>query len=199
MTEEYWTERYKTGKTGWDIGYVSTPLKAYIDQLEDKSLKILVPGAGNGYEAVYLWEQGFTNTHVVDISEEPLKRLQQQLPQQAHSQLYHANFFDLSAEALGGKFDLILEQTFFCALNPSWRENYARQMKSLLKEGGKLAGVLFNIPLYDEHPPYGGHAEQYRKLFAPHFEFKHFEECHNSIPPRSGNELFICLEKTRAN
>jgi len=47
---EYWNRQYLESKTGWDIGYISTPIKEYIDQLTDKSIKILVPGAGNAYE-----------------------------------------------------------------------------------------------------------------------------------------------------
>ncbi|MFS4468005.1 hypothetical protein [Maribacter sp. 2210JD10-5] len=47
--ENYWTKRYHEEETGWDIGYPSTPLKAYIDQLEDKMISILIPGAGNAY------------------------------------------------------------------------------------------------------------------------------------------------------
>ncbi len=47
--ENYWTNRYKIESTGWDIGYASTPLKEYIDQLSDKTIRILIPGAGNAY------------------------------------------------------------------------------------------------------------------------------------------------------
>jgi len=50
-TKNYWTRRYNEDKTGWDIGYPSTPLKTNIDQLENKTLKILILGAGNGYGA----------------------------------------------------------------------------------------------------------------------------------------------------
>ena len=51
----YWSKRYKEERTGWDIGFPSLPLKTYIDQLENKDLKILIPGAGNAYEAEYLF------------------------------------------------------------------------------------------------------------------------------------------------
>ena len=54
--------------TGWDIGGPSTPLVKYFDQLADKQRKILIPGAGNAYEAEYLWAQGFSNVHVLDIA-----------------------------------------------------------------------------------------------------------------------------------
>ena len=49
----YWEERYQKGETGWDAGKITTPIKEYIDQLTNKNLKILIPGAGNGYEFDY--------------------------------------------------------------------------------------------------------------------------------------------------
>ena len=59
-TTEYWDSKYDKGEIGWDIGYVSTPLKEYFDQLQDKSIKILVPGAGNAWEVEYLHKSSFT-------------------------------------------------------------------------------------------------------------------------------------------
>ena len=67
LNKAFWDNKYTNEKLGWDIGYISTPLKSYIDQLADKNLKILIPGAGNGYEVEYLFNSGFTNIHVVDI------------------------------------------------------------------------------------------------------------------------------------
>lgn len=52
LDSAYWSERYKNKDTGWDIGSVSTPIKSYIDQLQDTSKKILIPGCGNGYEGI---------------------------------------------------------------------------------------------------------------------------------------------------
>ncbi|MEQ9164707.1 MAG: SAM-dependent methyltransferase, partial [Fulvivirga sp.] len=70
--EKYWTSRYKDKSTPWDVGHITTPLKEYLDQLTDKTLKILIPGCGNAYEAAYLHSQGFINVHLVDISEAPI-------------------------------------------------------------------------------------------------------------------------------
>ena len=36
LNKNYWNNRYKKKETGWDVGYASTPLKNYIDQLENK-------------------------------------------------------------------------------------------------------------------------------------------------------------------
>lgn len=188
--EAFWNHKYLSGETGWDIGHVSTPIKEYIDQLSDKDLKILIPGGGNSYEAEYLFENGFNNVFVVDISSIPLKNLAERIPSFPKENLLHADFFELE-----DTFDLILEQTFFCALDPSLREAYTDKMHQLLKPDGKLVGLLFNIPLNDDKPPFGGNKDEYEKLFSEKFKIEKMETAYNSIPPRAGNELFFKLRK----
>jgi SAM-dependent methyltransferase len=188
LDEIFWNDKYISGQMGWDIGHVSTPLKEYIDQLTDKNIRILIPGGGNSYEAEYLFKQGFKNVEVVDISSIPLKNLKKRLPSFPQENLIHQDFFELK-----GHYDLILEQTFFCALDPSLRETYAEKMVELLKPSGKLVGLLFNIPLNEDKPPYGGSLEAYRELFLKYFKIEKMEPAYNSIPPRAGNEVFISL------
>ncbi|MGH1366359.1 MAG: methyltransferase domain-containing protein [Calditrichia bacterium] len=192
--DNYWSKRYEDNSTGWDIGYASTPLVEYIDQLEDKDLKILIPGAGNAYEAEYLFQQGFTNVFVLDISEFPLKALKERLPEFPETQLIHGDFFDHE-----GEYDLILEQTFFCSFEPSRenRTNYGRKMNELLKPNGKLVGLWFNHALFDgAKRPFGGSREEYLSYLMPHFEVKCFEDCRNSIKPRMGSEFFGVFQKS---
>jgi SAM-dependent methyltransferase len=188
--EAFWNHKYLSGETGWDIGHVSTPIKEYIDQLSDKDLKILIPGGGNSYEAEYLFENGFNNVYVVDISSIPLKNLAERIPSFPKENLLHADFFELE-----DTFDLILEQTFFCALDPSFRKEYVNKMYKLLKPNGKLVGLLFNIPLNDDKPPFGGNKDEYEKLFSEKFKIEKMETAYNSIPPRAGNELFFILKR----
>lgn len=186
LDKEYWTQRYQTDNAGWDAGGITTPLKEYIDQLVDKDIAILIPGAGNAWEAEYLFNAGFTNVTVIDLSEEPLANLKKRLPGFPLNNLICVDFFDHT-----GQYDLIIEQTFFCALDPTLRSRYAVKMHELIKPGGKLAGVLFNETLKNEGPPFGGNKEEYNTYFAPYFEFKTFEACYNSIKPRANRELFI--------
>lgn len=190
LDEAYWTQRYGQHQTGWDLGRVSPPLRTYIDQLTDKDYTILIPGSGNSYEAVYLYNHGFKKVYILDISEEPLKNFARQNPQFPENQMIHGDFFDIK-----GSFDLILEQTFFCALSPDLRTRYAEKVLSLLRPGGKLAGVLFDDPLYDDHPPFGGNRKEYLSYFEPRFHIHTFERCNNSVGPRQGRELFMILEK----
>lgn len=167
--QKYWTDRYIDDRTGWDIGYPSTPLKEYIDQLVDKDIKILIPGAGNAYEAEYLVEKGFHNTYVMDISEVPLRDFQKRNPIFPKSHLLCEDFFEHK-----GSYDLILAQTFFCSLLPldQYRNAYAKQMNNLLKLQGKLVGLWFDIPLKGdlEKRPFGGDKELYLEFLLPFFK-----------------------------
>ena len=190
LNKEFWEQKYEHGDMGWDIGYVSTPLKEYIDQLTDKNLKILIPGAGNAYELLYLVENGFSNVFVIDIARQPLAYIKKRIPHFPEDQLLEGNFFDLALN----NFDLILEQTFFCALKPSLRTAYVIKMKQLLQPNGKLAGLLFNFPLTNSGPPFGGSLAKYKSLFQEHFKIKVLETAYNSIKPRADKELFFIFE-----
>lgn len=192
--QSYWTKRYQEQSTGWDIGYPSTPLKEYIDHLEDKTISILIPGAGNAYEAEYLWRQGFRNVFVMDISEFPLKQFKERNPDVPKEQILLEDFFHHETQ-----YDLIFEQTFFCSFVPTdeIRNRYAKQMASLLKLNGKLAGVWFDIPLTGdlEKRPFGGDKKLYLSYLEPYLKTITFEKCYNSILPRMGSELFGIFKK----
>lgn len=188
--KNYWNERYLQGTTGWDIGYASIPLVEYFNQLKNKDLKILIPGCGNAYEAEYLVENGFKNVFLIDWSEIALNNFKKKVHNIPDNHLFCEDFFEHN-----GSYDLIIEQTFFCAINPSERKHYAEKVHELLAQGGKLVGVLFDDPLFDDHPPFGGNKEEYEKYFKPYLEFKVFERAYNSIEPRKGRELFMILVK----
>lgn len=156
-------------------------------------MTVLIPGCGNGYEAAYLLENGFRHVTMLDIAPTAVemirRRMEASAPELAvHLQLICGDFFKHE-----GAYDLILEQTFFCALDPALREDYVRKMKALLKPGGKLAGVLFDKS-FPGGPPFGGSISEYKRLFEPHFRIKTMAPCYNSIPPRAGAEAFFILE-----
>ena len=190
LNENFWENKYKSQNTGWDLGQISPPLKAYIDQLTNKELKILIPGGGNSYEATYLFKKGFKNIFVVDISKIPLRNIRKRIPEFPSEQLIHDDFFDLE-----NQFDLIIEQTFFCAINPNLRAKYALKMTELLRDKGKLVGLLFNAELNKEHPPFGGSKEEYLTCFTPYFDILTMENSYNSINSRAGEELFFINQK----
>ncbi|MBF9254378.1 methyltransferase domain-containing protein [Pontibacter sp. 172403-2] len=189
LDANYWQQRYQENKTGWDAGAITPPLKNYFDQLPDKSLRILIPGCGNAYEAEYLYALGFSQVYVADVARAPLQHFAARVPAFPKEHLLHQDFFSLT-----GTYDLIVEQTFFCALPPQLRAAYAAKCAELLAPGGKLMGLLFDTSFGQEGPPFGGTRAEYRDYFAPYFDFLHFETAYNSIKPRQGKELFILLE-----
>jgi len=190
--QNYWEDRYLKDDTGWDMKHVSPPLKEYIDQLHNKKLKILIPGAGNAYEAEYFYQNNFKNVFVADIVQTPLNNLKHRLPEFPQDQLLHIDFFEID-----DTFDLIIEQTFFCALSPKRRPNYVKKSHELLKSEGKLVGLFFDFPLTDEGPPFGGNINLYRKYFENYFDIQILSRCVNSHPKRQGKELFFKMLKKK--
>lgn len=186
----YWETKYQNNSTGWDLGQISTPLLAYFESLKNKDIKILIPGGGNGYEAEYLFKSGFKNVFLLDIVAQPLINFSKRVPQFPKDHLLNIDFFDHNAN-----YDLIIEQTFFCALDPSLRVRYANKIFELLNDMGKLVGVLFDFPLTDQGPPFGGSHKEYINTFSTLFDIKILDRCYNSIPERDGKELFIIFEK----
>lgn len=190
MDSSYWNERYIVDNFPWDLGKVSQPLEAYFDQLTDKNLKILVPGAGNAHEVEYLFNSGFHNVHLLDWAENAVQNFLKEVPDFPKENIYQIDFFEHDK-----KYDLIVEQTFFCALRPEMRPRYVKKMSELLQDGGKIAGLLFDFPLTEKGPPFGGCSEEYLKHFEPYFEIDTLERSYNSEMQRWDKELFIIAHK----
>lgn len=192
--EAYWAQRYNNRHTGWDIGYASPPITNYFDQVADTAARILIPGAGNAYEAEYLFRNGFRNVYVLDIARPPLDALQARVPEFPEEQLLHTDFF-----VHEGQYDYVVEQTFFCSFppDPANRQAYALHVHDLLAPGGKLVGLWFDVQQIGapNSPPYGGSKAEYLTYFEPWFECLTFEPCYNSIKPRQGSELFGIWKK----
>lgn len=189
LSRNYWDNRYKTAETSWDLGQCSTPIKAYIDQLTNKDISILIPGCGNAHEAAYLLAKGFNNVTVIDISPTLIANLKSQFSA-TPLQIELGDFF-----AYSGSFDLIIEQTFFCAINPNQRKIYVNKVAELLNPNGKLVGLLFNTIFEKAGPPFGGTIEEYQNLFNTNFKINTLATAYNSAQPRKNIELFIKFSK----
>lgn len=192
MEQHFWKNRYENNQTGWNIGSVSPPLATYLEQVTNKEISILIPGAGIGHEANFAFESGFKEVFPLDFVPESKQHFLELFPHFPANQYLLGDFFDL-----GQSFDLILEQTFFCAIHPSRRKEYVEKMHSILKPNGKLVGVLFNRE-FESGPPFGGSMKEYEALFSSHFQIEKMETCYNSILPRQGSEVFVILTPRKA-
>ena len=190
LNANYWNDRWLANQTGWDMGQPSPALVEYTEQLKDKNIRILIPGAGNAYEAEYLHQKGFSHVFPMDFAPEAKNQFLQRVPDFPADHFLVGDFFELN-----DRFDLILEQTFYCAIDPTLRDDYVNHMHRLLNEGGKLVGLLWDAPMFSDHPPYGGNKAEYQARFSPKFHLKTLETAYNSIPPRAGKEAFFIAEK----
>ncbi|MBK7527554.1 MAG: methyltransferase domain-containing protein [Sphingobacteriales bacterium] len=192
LDQTFWNERWQTQQTGWDIGHAAPAICNYIAQYPNKQAAILIPGCGNAHEAHFLIQQGFTNITLLDIAPLAVEQVKEKFAPFPEVKVVCANFFEHQPHT---NYDLILEQTFFCALHPDLRPNYVQKMASLLKPEGKLVGLLFAVQFEKRGPPFGGTITDYLSIFAPYFDFKTLAPCYNSIAPRANTELFMIAYK----
>lgn len=194
LDQDYWQDKWQNKQTRWDIGYASPAITTYIEEYSNQNAAILIPGCGNAYEAEFLVKNGFSNITLIDIAPKAVEILKEKFSVYPTVKIICEDFFKHD-----GHYDLIIEQTFFCAINPNNRKAYAQKSAELLNPGGKIIGLLFNRLFEHEGPPYGGSEKEYRHIFSPYFDIQTMELCCNSIEARKGTELFIILNKKIAS
>ncbi len=190
LDAEYWDSRWSKAQTQWDIGSAAPAIMQYAATIENKNIAILIPGCGNAHEAEALIALGFSNVTLIDISATLVTQIKEKYKDLRALNIVLGDFFEHQ-----GTYDLILEQTFFCAISPDLRSAYAKKAYQLLQPKGSIVGVLFNRTFEHEGPPFGGNVEEYKNYFGTLFEIKKMETCYNSIAPRAGTEVFINLLK----
>ncbi len=190
LDQDYWNTRWENQTTGWDIGYASPAIVDYMKTCQSKDAAILIPGCGNAYEAEAMLKLGFTNITLLDIAPKSVEILQNKFKDLAYITVIGGDFFQHQAS-----YDLIIEQTFFCAIAPIKRSDYAKKMQEILKVNGKLVGLLFDRKFEQQGPPFGGSPSEYRSIFKDYLEIIKMEQSTNSIAPRAKQELWIEMRK----
>ncbi|MEE9327254.1 MAG: methyltransferase domain-containing protein [Cocleimonas sp.] len=145
-----WEGFYQAGTIGWDRGISSTNLDYWLDNDLLKPCRILIPGCGNGYEAIKLAELGF-EVVAIDIAPSPINNLKAALDKnKLKAELVLKDFLKWNPE---DKFDAIFEQTSLCALPPELWKQYETQLQRWLKPQGKLYAQFMQTGK-DTGPPY---------------------------------------------
>lgn len=112
--------------------------------------RVLVPGCGRGHEVVELASRGF-EVVALDIAPTALEALEQDLrPCKLEAELVVADALTWMPHQ---GFDLIYEQTCFCALDPVHWPTYAQQLARWLKPGGRLLAAFMQTGA-EGGPPY---------------------------------------------
>ena len=192
LNENFWNKKYLNNDAEWDLGIISPAIKKWFDTKKNKNLKILVPGSGKGHEVKYGFDYGFNNIYYLDISTEATTFFKKNCPNFPDKQILTCDFFDLKKDLF---FDIIIEQTFFCAISPILRKNYIRKTHEILKKNGCIIGLLFNKKFDTQGPPFGGFYEEYIELFSDLFLIEKLENSMQSVHTRKENEYWIKMRK----
>ena len=151
---DFWDRKYILNESKWDIGF---PTPVFVDWFNknSKKKKILVPGCGIGHDALFLARKGH-DVYALDFSNEAIKSLSRRAEtENIHINILNKSIFDM--KNYYQKFDIILEYTFFCAINPIDRFKYIKVAYNLLVDNGLFVGMLLPIQkaLNEGGPPFG--------------------------------------------
>ncbi len=190
----FWNSRYIENNIGWDLGRVSPPFVHLVESGKIAPYStILIPGAGRGWEAIYLARMGFDVT-CVDFAPEAIAGARLLSEKEGVKVTFlQEDLFHLDPER-HGVFDYLLEQTCFCAIDPVRRPEYVRMAVRMIRPGGELVG-LFYVHGKEGGPPWTTTAQEVRDLFRSRFDFVEFAITDQSVDSRKGEEILARLRR----
>ena len=193
-SREDWQGHYESNDLGWDLGQVAPPFVKLWEEEKLPAGKALVPGCGRGHEVIFLAENGFEVT-AIDFSKGAVTYLERALKERSLSgQVLHQDFFGLD-NSHDDVYDLVLEQTFFCAIAPRQRQDYALNVARILKPGGMLVGLFYHTSK-EGGPPYNTTREDIEVNFAKNFKIQALHKTTLSAEQRKDKEwLGILIKK----
>jgi len=192
---EYWEKSYQVGDIGWDLGRPTPVFREWIKS-ESTSLNICILGAGNGWDAIHLSEKGHKVT-AVDFAPSAIKNMSAKARKKRVTiDILHSDIFEINNNYFG-KFDVVLEYTCFCAIDPVQRNKYIQLVQNLLKPKGRYVALLFptdKVPA-EGGPPFAVNIDKTLKQYGHSFSVVKREVSPFSVRPRKGREEFVILLK----
>ena len=192
---EYWEISYQSGEMGWDLGGITPVFDDWI-KTYNKELSICVVGAGNGWDAINFATKGH-NVTAVDFAESEIQNMRKLAElNKVEIHTLHMDIFDLKKQ-YKDHFDIVLEYTCYCAINPKRRSDYINTAYSILKSSGKLVAIFFSIDkiLNENGPPYGVNINATIISFSKLFTLESKEISSLSIDSRKNKEIFVIFRK----
>jgi SAM-dependent methyltransferase len=189
-----WDAMFRKGDKPWDLEGPSRTLVLLEAQARGpgrRSGRALIPGCGEGNDALEFAGLGYSVT-AADWSGQALRQLAQRAKGlQLEIATLEGDFFALKLAP--ASFDLWVEHTFFCAIDPSRRAEYVRTAAAALKPGADLLGNFFvsrepltRLSLSDDGrgPPFLTHEPELRSHFERDFEILSLEPTPEPHPER---------------
>jgi len=190
LSPEGWEARYRDDDTGWDLGGPPPALVKLLDDLGDAKLKVLVPGAGFGNDAI-AWAAARHAVTTVDYAASAVAgAIERAKAAKVALEVLEHDLFDLP-DALNQSFDAVWEQTCFCAIHPDRRAAYVESIAGVLKPGGAFYGLFWNHSMEDG-PPFDVTPDHVRDIFGGRFVIESLQPAHAS-DERRPNEFVAAM------
>ncbi len=193
--EAYWSKIYRSEDPGWNLGEPALALQDMMPRLKISKSRILVLGCGDGHDAAFFAQAGHLVT-AVDISPLALERAKKLYGHLENLKFLEADLFKLPRE-MDSSFDVVFEQTCYCAINPSRRQELVKVWNRLLTQDGHLMGVFFAFEKR-QGPPFGGSEWELRRRLKGSYHPIFWGRWQNSVPRRQGKEFFVYLKRENA-
>ena len=189
-----WDANYEQGTDGWDLG---KPTPVFQRLLQNQGLlpgRIIVLGAGRGYDAREFARHGFQVT-AVDFSSQAVQEMHRLASAEAPVEILQHDIFTLP-ESFNASFDYVLEYTCFCAIDPTRRAEYADLVTRLLKPDGIYIDLAFPLDGRKGGPPFAVSVKEIIDLLqARGFKLISREKPVESIPRRRNAEELLVFRK----
>lgn len=188
-----WQKHYVEDDLRWDLGQVAPP---FVRLWEEKKLgqgRVIIPGCGQGHEVLFLSGNGFQVTGL-DYAPGAVDLLSRALKDKGlQADVLNQDFFQLG-EGHHSKYDLMLEQAFFCAIHPSKRLAYVETAARILNKGGLLAGLFYETN-EKGGPPFNTTPADILDHFSDAFHIEALEKTPHSVDKRKDKEWLGLLRK----
>lgn len=185
----FWDERYQSQSTGWDLGGPTPVFISWLAEHPGRGQRVCVLGAGSGYDAIEFARQGYKVT-AVDFAPTAMARI-----------IAGAEAAGVDVEVLAGDlftladthadaFDLVVEYTTYCAIDPGRRGEYVEVVSKLVGQGQRLLALFF--PVNKESgagPPFRVTTVDVEERFSEYFSLESQFVPANSVESRQGKEI----------
>ena len=190
---EDWERHYETDDLGWDLGEVAPPFVRLWKEMKISPCKAIIPGCGRGHEAIFLAERGFQIT-AVDYTQGAIGLLEKALLKKNLSgEVLRQDFFLLDSY-YNDRFDLMLENTFFCAINPGMRQKYVVTAGRVLRSGALFVGLFYETDK-EGGPPFNTRKRDIEEHFSEQFAIETLGKTSYSAEQRKGKEWLAIFKK----
>ncbi len=191
---QFWEDIYLADDAGWDI---SGPTPVFSNLADDLPFgKVCIIGSGKGHDAVMFAKKKF-NVTAVDFAPSAVASVNHFAEKSSVTvEVLQEDIFNLPAN-YPEAFDYVIEQTCFCAINPSRRREYERMVYDILKPGGRIIGLWFRLDkkLDEEGPSWATTVVEVKRIFGKGWTVEREEWPALSIEPRKGREKLIIFKK----